>query len=62
MIENCVYYTRVVINSCFLIFQDTDTIFAYLSAILHLTDIQFAADHETDGVYIVDEYPLHVGR
>ena len=37
-------------------FQDTDTLFAYLSAILHLTDIRFETDSETDGVYIADEY------
>lgn len=42
--------------------QNTDTIFAYLSAILHLTNIQFELDHETDGVFIADEYPLLVGE
>jgi len=42
--------------------QDCEMIYAYLSAILHLTDIQFEPDQETDGVFITDEYPLHVCR
>lgn len=42
--------------------KDSDTVFAYLSAILHLTNIQFEMDQETDGVFITDEYPLLVGK
>lgn len=37
-------------------------VFTILSAILHLTNIQFSHDEETDGVYIEDEYPLEVGK
>ncbi len=37
-------------------------VFTILSAILHLTNIRFSHDDETDGVYIDDEYPLEVGR
>jgi hypothetical protein len=37
-------------------------VFTILSAILHLTNIRFSHDDETDGVYIEDEYPLEVGR
>jgi hypothetical protein len=33
-----------------------------LAAILHLTNIRFSQDDETDGVYIDDEYPLEVGK
>ncbi len=29
---------------------------------MHLTNIKFAHDEETDGVYIEDEYPLEVGK
>ncbi len=36
--------------------------FTLLAAILHLTNIRFAQDEETDGVYIEDEYPLEVGK
>lgn len=35
-------------------------VFTILSAILHLTNIRFSHDDETDGVYIEDEYPLEV--
>ena len=35
-------------------------VFTILSAILHLTNIRFSHDEETDGVYIEDEYPLEV--
>ena len=33
-----------------------------LAAILHLTNIKFCQDEETDGVFIEDEYPLEVGN
>ena len=36
--------------------------FTILSAILHLTNIRFSHDDETDGVFIEDEYPLEVGK
>ena len=32
-----------------------------MAAILHMTNIKFSQDEETDGVYIDDEYPLEVG-
>ena len=37
-------------------------IFTILSAILHLTNIRFRHDDETDGVYVENEYPLEVGK
>lgn len=37
-------------------------VFTILSAILHLTNIRFSHDDETDGVYIEDEVPLEVGK
>jgi myosin heavy subunit len=37
-------------------------VFTILSTILHLTNIRFSHDDDTDGVYIQDEYPLEVGR
>lgn len=37
-------------------------VFTLLAAILHLTNIKFSQDEETDGVYIEDEYPLEVGK
>ncbi|CAF0736150.1 unnamed protein product [Rotaria sordida] len=40
--------------------DDINMVFTILSAILHLTNIQFSHDDETDGVYIEDEYPLEV--
>ncbi|CAF4361367.1 unnamed protein product, partial [Adineta steineri] len=40
--------------------KDINIVFTILSAILHLTNIQFTRDDETDGVYIEDEYPLEV--
>ncbi|CAH1772774.1 unnamed protein product [Owenia fusiformis] len=40
--------------------QDRKMIFALLAAILYVGDIQFEKDPDTDGVYIVDEYPLDV--
>ena len=43
-------------------FKDINLVFILLSAILHLTNIKFCDDDETDGVYINDEYPLKLGR
>ncbi|CAF3672927.1 unnamed protein product [Rotaria sp. Silwood1] len=40
--------------------EDISMVFTILSAILHLTNIRFSHDDETDGVYIEDEYPLEV--
>ncbi|CAF0847463.1 unnamed protein product [Didymodactylos carnosus] len=40
--------------------EDTNIVFTLLSAILHLTNIRFSHDDETDGVFIEDEYPLEV--
>ena len=37
-------------------------VFTILSAILHMTNIRFSHDEETDGVFIEDEYPLEVGK
>jgi len=42
--------------------EDINMVFTILSAILHLTNIRFSHDDETDGVYIEDEYPLEVGK
>ena len=33
-----------------------------LGAILHITDIQFEHDYDTDGVYIVHEEMLEMGK
>ena len=41
--------------------KDISLVFSLLSAILHLTNMKFSHDEETDGVYIEDEYPLEVG-
>lgn len=41
--------------------KDINMVFTILSAILHLTNIRFSHDDETDGVFIDDEYPLEVG-
>lgn len=41
--------------------DDISLVFTLLAAILHLTNIKFLQDEETDGVYIDDEYPLEVG-
>ncbi|XP_013418100.1 myosin-IIIb isoform X2 [Lingula anatina] len=40
--------------------EDIDMVFALLAAVLHLGDIQFAQDPDTDGVYIVDEVILDI--
>ena len=37
-------------------------ILTILSAILHLTNIRFAHDENTDGVFIEDERSLEVGK
>jgi myosin heavy subunit len=37
-------------------------IFTILAAILHLTNIHFRHDDDTDGVYVENEYPLEVGK
>ena len=42
--------------------KDINLVFTLLAAILHLTNIKFFHDEETDGVYIEDEYPLEVGK
>ena len=45
-----------------MVFQDVNMIFALLAAILHITDIKFETDIETDGVYIVDERLMEIGK
>lgn len=40
--------------------EDIRLVFIILSAILHLTNIKFLLDDETDGVYIADEIPLKI--
>jgi len=42
--------------------EDINMVFTILSAILHLTNIRFQHDDETDGVYIENEHPLEVGK
>ena len=44
------------------LFQDISTIITLLSVILNLTNLQFEDDPDTDGVQIIDEFPLQVGR
>ncbi len=36
--------------------------FTLLASILHLTNIRFVYDEETDAVHIEDEYPLEIGK
>nr|AHX26704.1 chitin synthase [Owenia fusiformis] len=40
--------------------KDVSTVYTLLSSILHLSNIDFANNEVTDGVYITDEYPLKV--
>ncbi|CAF0802357.1 unnamed protein product [Didymodactylos carnosus] len=40
--------------------EDTTIVFTLLSAILHLTNIRFSHDDETDGVFVEDEHALEV--
>ena len=40
--------------------KDIKQIFTLLSAILHLTNIKFSLDEETDGVFISDDEPLRI--
>lgn len=68
------YLTKSEIKYCKMMFQaqkdimkrvgfmdeDITLIFTLLAAVLHLTNIRFCQDEETDGVYIEDEYPLEV--
>lgn len=42
--------------------KDISLVFTLLASILHLTNIKFSQDEETDGVFIEDEYPLEVGN
>ena len=46
----------------FHLFQDISTIITLLSVILNLTNLQFEDDPDTDGVQIIDEFPLQVGK
>ena len=46
---------------CGFSWQDVDGILAILAAILHISDISFEADDETDGVCIPNEDPLEMG-
>jgi len=48
-------YNNVESTESFLVYQDIDGILAVLAAILHITDIQFVEDPETDGVFIENE-------
>ncbi|XP_041375436.1 myosin-IIIb-like [Gigantopelta aegis] len=40
--------------------EDVAAIFTLLSSILHVTNIVFHDDIDTDGVYVVDEFPLRI--
>ena len=42
--------------------QEVNMILAILAAILHITDITFDTDYDTDGVYIIHEEMLELGR
>lgn len=42
--------------------KDLSLVITILASILHLTNIKFVYDDESDGVYIEDEYPLNIGK
>ena len=42
--------------------QDISLVFTLLASILHLTNVTFLYDDESDGAYISDEYPVAVGK
>lgn len=37
-------------------------ILALLASILHITDIEFSEDYDTDGVYIIREDVMEIGE
>ena len=43
-------------------FQEIGGILAILAAILHITDIEFEHDYDTDGVYIRNESMMEMGQ
>jgi len=42
--------------------EDVTMIFTILAAILHLTNIRFQQDDDTDGVYVENETPLEISK
>ena len=42
--------------------QEINMILALLAAILHITDIQFDNDYDTEGVYILREEIMEIGE
>ena len=42
--------------------QEVGAILAILASILHISDIQFEYDYETDGVYIRNESMMEMGK
>ena len=45
-----------------IIFQETEMILALLASVLHITDIKFENDPESDGVFIKQEDIMEIGR
>ena len=48
--------------SLLIVSQEINMILALLASILHITDIQFSEDYETDGVFIVREDVMEIGK
>jgi len=44
-----------------LLFQQREAIIAMLAAVIHISDINFLHDADTDGVYIENEEILEIG-
>ncbi|KAK2181092.1 hypothetical protein NP493_411g02028 [Ridgeia piscesae] len=42
--------------------DDMATIYSCLAAVLFITNIQFQPDDDSDGTYIIDEYPVSIGE
>jgi len=46
---------------CVLLLQQREAIIAMLTAVIHISDINFLHDADTDGVYIENEEILEIG-
>jgi len=47
--------------TCVFLFQQREAIIAMLTAVIHIADIKFLHDADTDGVYIENEEILEIG-
>ena len=42
--------------------QDISIVYTCLAAVLFITNVEFQPEDDDDGVVIIDEYPVNIGK